>query len=64
MNKTITKIIYGAIALSLIAFIFYSYTNNKEPKDKKIAEWQTYKNDELNIEVKHPANVAIEVESE
>ncbi|MFH1030709.1 MAG: hypothetical protein V1770_05635 [bacterium] len=58
-NKNIVRIIYGAVVIIVIAMTIFML---KKRNESESGEWEIYKNDELNIEVKHPENVEIEVE--
>lgn len=58
-NKNITGIIYGTVAIIVIAIAAFMLKNQKKDNG---AEWEIYKNEELNIETKVPAGVEVEVE--
>lgn len=60
-NKNITRIIYGTVAVIVIAIAWFMIKNQKKKKNNG-AEWEIYKNDELNIETKVPAGAEIEIE--
>ncbi|OGF20438.1 hypothetical protein A2Y83_04790 [Candidatus Falkowbacteria bacterium RBG_13_39_14] len=58
-NKNITRIIYGTVAIIVIAIAVLMLKNQKKDNG---GEWELYKNEELNIETKVPAGVEIEIE--
>lgn len=64
MDKNIARIIYGVAFLIIIVFIFlYIKNKNVAQENNNTERWETYKNEELNIEVKHPKGVEIDVQN-
>lgn len=58
-NKNIIRIIYGTVAIIIIVMATIMIKNKNKNKN---GEWETYKNEEFNIEMKVPAGMEIELE--
>ncbi|MFH0853890.1 MAG: hypothetical protein V1891_00120 [bacterium] len=59
-NKNIVRIICGMTAVIIIAIAAIMARNKNKSKN---SEWETYKNEELNIETKVPEGVEIEIKN-